>query len=504
MILIKDALTIEELVRVARLGEEVKLSEEARKRIRKSREEVETILKSGKIVYGINTGFGEFANKIINKEDLRKLQKNLLISHSCAVGSHLPIEIVRAMMLLRIQSLSHGYSGVREILIDTFIEMLNKGITPCVPEKGSLGASGDLAPLAHMALPLIGYGEVYFNGQLTTSKIAMEKASIKTIELAEKEGLALINGTQMMCAIGALTVYDSLLLKKEADIAASLTMEGLDGIKDAFKVELHALRPHKGQIETAKNILDLLDGSEHITKGGDIRVQDAYSIRCIPQVHGASLDAINYAKNVIEVEMNSVTDNPIILEGGISISGGHFHGQPLALALDFLSIAVAELANISERRIERLVNSDLNKNSLPPFLTTMGGVNSGFMIAQYTAASLVSENKVLCHPASVDSIPTSMGQEDHVSMGSISARKAMEVYYNSSRVIAIEMLVAAQSIDLNKSGKSKNLGKKTKKAYDVIRDLIPFLEDDRELYIDINKAAFLIDSKKVLEAVYEN
>ena len=499
MLKIKQNLTLDDLIKVARLGEMVELSTEAKEKIIKSRCIVEEILKTGKVVYGINTGFGEFANKIIEKDKLSDLQENLILSHSTGIGGHLPMDVVRAMMLLRIQSLSLGYSGVRLVLIETLINMLNANIIPAIPEKGSLGASGDLAPLAHMSLPLIGFGEAYYNGELMNGYKAMQKAGVNTLALAEKEGLALINGTQMMCAIGALTVYDALNLKKEADIAAALSIEALEGITDAFKEELHALRPHKGQVATAKDILTLLEGSERVTAGGDIRVQDAYGIRCIPQVHGASLDSILYAKSVIEIEMNSVTDNPIILEDKTAVSGGHFHGQPLALALDFLAIAIAELANISERRIERLVNSDLNKNSLPSFLTTHGGINSGFMIAQYTAASLVSENKVLCHPASVDSIPSSMGQEDHVSMGSISARKAMEVYYNSSRVIAIEMLAAAQAIDLSKN--DKKLGYRTKKAYDVIRNMIPKLEEDRELYYDINKAAFLIDSKAILNAL---
>ncbi|MCL2611003.1 MAG: histidine ammonia-lyase [Defluviitaleaceae bacterium] len=499
MIKINDKLTLEELVQVARFGDKVELSEQAKKRILKSRSRVEEIIKSGQVVYGINTGFGEFANKVIEADKLKELQRNLIVSHSVAVGAHLPIDIVRAMMLLRVQSLSFGYSGVRLELIQTFVDMLNAGITPAVPEKGSLGASGDLAPLSHMALPLIGLGEVYFDGKIMAGAEAMKLADIVPLELVEKEGLALINGTQMMCAIGALTIWDTLALKKEADIAAALTMEALNGITDAFSEELHSIRPHAGQKETAKAILNLLEKSERITKQGEIRVQDAYGIRCIPQVHGASLDAINYAKNIIEIEMNSVTDNPIILEDG-AISGGHFHGQPLALALDFLAIAIAELGNISERRIERLVNSDLNKKVLPPFLVKEGGLNSGFMIAQYTAASLVSENKVLCHPASVDSIPSSMGQEDHVSMGSISARKSMEVYYNSSRVIAIEMLAAAQAIDLSQI--QKPLGKGTALAYEAIRNIIKPLENDREMYYDINKASYLIDSKIILNAVY--
>jgi len=498
---INDNLTLEELVSVARFGEKVELSEEAVNRIEKSRERVLKIVQSKEVVYGINTGFGEFANKVIHSDKLKELQKNLIVSHSVGIGSHLPVDVVRAMMLLRVQSLSKGFSGVRLELVQTFIDMLNAGITPAVPEKGSLGASGDLAPLAHMALPLIGLGEVYLGGKFMTGAEAMKACNIEIISLVEKEGLALINGTQMMCAIGALTVYDVADLKKEADIAAALTMEALNGVTNAFSEELHSIRPHKGQIETAKSILALLEGSERVTKQGELRVQDAYGIRCIPQVHGASLDSINYVKSVIETEINSVTDNPIILSDGTAVSGGHFHGQPLALALDFLAIATAELANISERRIERLVNSDLNKNALPPFLVKEGGLNSGFMIAQYTAASLVSENKVLCHPASVDSIPSSMGQEDHVSMGSISARKAMEVYFNSRGVIAIEFLAAAQALDLSET--NKPLGKGTAKAYETIRNMISALEADRELYYDINKATFLIDSKVILNEVFK-
>jgi histidine ammonia-lyase len=368
------------------------------------------------------------------------------------------------------------------------IEMLNKRVHPIVPEKGSLGASGDLAPLSHMVLPMIGLGQAEYMGQVMTGKEAMEKAGIPVIELTAKEGLALINGTQVMTAVGALTLYDALNIVKAADIAAALSFEAQNGVVDALDYRLHEIRPHKGQIETAKILSELLAGSKMTTRQGEIRVQDAYSLRCVPQVHGASKDAISYVKEKVETEMNSVTDNPIIFpETKEGISGGNFHGQPMALAFDFLGIALAELANISERRIERLVNPALS--GLPAFLVDHGGLNSGYMIVQYSAAALVSENKILAHPASVDSIPSSANQEDHVSMGTIAARKAKEIMENVRRVLATEILCACQGIDLRGN---KGLGAGTKIVYREVRKLIPMLKKDRPLYEDINKCEELI------------
>ena len=402
-------------------------------------------------------------------------------------------------MLLRINNLSQGYSGVRVETLNTLVGMLNNDVHPIIPEKGSLGASGDLAPLAHMVLTMIGEGEAIHNGKRMTSKEAMNLAGVDILpELSSKEGLALINGTQVMTAIGALTTYDAMNLLKLADVALSLTMESLNGITCAMDERVHLVRAHRGQINTAKNVLDILSESEMTTKQGDLRVQDAYSLRCSPQIHGASKDAIEYVRNKINIEINSVTDNPIIFpEQEDVISGGNFHGQPMALSFDFLGIALSEIANISERRLERLVNPALS-NGLPAFLTKNGGVNSGFMIVQYSAASLVSENKVLAHPASVDSIPSSANQEDHVSMGTIAARKAKEIMENTRNVLAMEILGAVQAIDLR--GKKK-LGIGTEAAYNIVRSHINFIEEDIVMYKEINKCDEIIKKNLIVEAV---
>ena len=376
----------------------------------------------------------------------------------------------------------------------TMIEMLNKRVHPLIPQKGSLGASGDLAPLSHMVLPMIGLGEAEYNGKFMNGSEAMEKSGIQIIELTSKEGLALINGTQVMTAVGALAVYDAINLAKAADIANALEFEAHNGVVDALQARCHAVRPHKGQISTAATLLQILEGSRNVSRQGEVRVQDAYTLRCSPQVHGASKDAINYVKEKVEIEMNSVTDNPMIFpDTKEGISAGNFHGQPMALSFDFLGIAIAELANISERRIERCVNPALSE--LPAFLVDKGGLNSGFMIVQYSAASLVSENKVLAHPASVDSIPSSANQEDHVSMGTISARKAREILNNSRRVVSMELMCACQAIDMRGN---KGMGKGTQAAYDTIRSLVPVLHEDRPLYEDINKCeSVLIDGSLI-------
>jgi histidine ammonia-lyase len=423
VILDGNNLTIEDVVNVARYNYQVELSEQAIENVNKSRKLVDRFVDEERVVYGITTGFGKFSDVVISKEEAQQLQRNLIISHSCGVGDPLDEEIVRATMLLRANALSKGFSGIRLSTLNTLVEMLNKKVHPVIPEKGSLGASGDLAPLSHMVLVLLGEGEAFYNGKRLSGKEAMQLAEISTVELTSKEGLALINGTQVMTAIGALTVYDSVRLSKLADIAASLTIEALNGIVTAFDEKVHNVRPHLGQINTARNLLKILDNSNMTTNQGDIRVQDAYVLRCLPQIHGASKDAIEYVKEKVNIEINSATDNPLIFENVEQvISGGNFHGQPMALSFDFLGIALSELANVSERRLERLVNPALS--GLPAFLVEKGGLNSGFMIVQYSAASLVSENKVLAHPASVDSIPSSANQEDHVSMGTIAARKA--------------------------------------------------------------------------------
>lgn len=492
-------LTIEDVVNVCRNNYEVIITEEAIINVKKSRELVDKLVDEGKISYGITTGFGRFSDVAISREDSKLLQENLIISHSCGVGNPLSEDTVRAIMLLRVNNLAKGYSGIRLETLQTLVDMINKGVHPIIPEKGSLGASGDLAPLSHMVLTMIGEGEAIYKGERMPSKWAMEKSGISIMNsLSSKEGLALINGTQVMTAIGLLATYDAMNLLKTADIAYCLTVEALNGITCAMDERVHKVRPHQGQINTAKNILDILKGSEMTSKQGEIRVQDAYSLRCTPQIHGASKDAIEYVMNKINIEINSVTDNPIIFANEEEIiSGGNFHGQPIALSFDFLGIALSEIANISERRLEKLVNPALN-HGLPAFLVNHGGLNSGFMIVQYSAASLVSENKVLAHPASVDSIPSSANQEDHVSMGTIAARKARDIMENARKVIAMEILSATQAIDLR--GK-KRLGMGTEAAYSVVRKHTSFADKDRIMYIDINTIEDVIKKNLLVEAV---
>lgn len=488
VIITGNTLTLEEIAEVCRNYCCVELSQSAVDRILASRKIVDDFVENGDVVYGITTGFGKFSDVSISKDESRLLQKNLIITHAVGAGKPFDTEIVRGIILLRINNLAKGYSGARLETILTMIEMLNKRVHPVVPQKGSLGSSGDLAPLSHMVLPMIGLGIAEYEGKVLTGEEAMKKAGIPVIELTSKEGLALINGTQVMTAVGSLTVYDALNLVKISDIAAALSFEAHHGIVDALDHKVHDVRPHKGQIDTARIMLDLLAESKMITRQGDIRVQDAYSLRCTPQVHGASKDAINYVKEKVEIEINSVTDNPIIFpETKEGISGGNFHGQPMALSFDFLGIALAELADISERRLERLVNPALS--GLPAFLVEHGGINSGFMIVQYSAASLVSENKVLSHPASVDSIPSSANQEDHVSMGTIAARKSREIMENVRRVLAMEIMCACQGIDMRGN---KGLGKGTKPVYEAVRKSVPVLTEDRPLYEDINACEELI------------
>lgn len=491
-------LDLESFIAITRKGFKVNLSEESKFKVQESREYVEKLIQNKEVIYGITTGFGRFSDVMINPLETKKLQRNLILSHSCGVGNPLSEETVRGIMLLRVNALANGYSGIRLSTINTLIDMLNKGVHPIIPEKGSLGASGDLAPLAHMVLVMIGEGEAYYNGERLPGKIAMDKARIDIIELVSKEGLALINGTQVMTAIGALAIYDSIMLSKASEISAALTIEALNGIKDAFDPKIHSIRGQKGQINSANNLLKILDKSSLTSKQCELRVQDAYSIRCTPQIHGASKDALYYIKEKIEIEMNAVTDNPLIfIQEEEVISGGNFHGQPMALSLDFLAIALSELANISERRLERLVNPALS-NGLPPFLTNKGGINSGFMIVQYSAASLVSENKVLSHPASVDSIPSSANQEDHVSMGTISARKAREILGNAQKVVSMEMFTACQAIDLRGS---EGLGIGTRIAYDLVRKEVSELTEDRIMHLDINKVEKMILSEEIVKSV---
>ncbi|MDI9493118.1 MAG: histidine ammonia-lyase [Bacillota bacterium] len=489
-------LTVEELIAVARKGARVQLSEEAIAAIDRSRQVVEKCVEEKRVVYGLTTGFGKFSDVTISDQDTLLLQENLIMSHACGVGEPLPDEVVRAMMLLRINALGIGYSGIRVSTVQTLVEMLNKDVIPVIPSKGSLGASGDLVPLAHMSLVLLGMGEAKYRGEVMSGEQAMKLAGITPVKLTSKEGLALINGTPAMCAVGALALADAEMLMKSADVIAALSMEAECGIADAMDERLHRVRRQPGQMAVAENMRRLFEGSRYISRQGELRVQDAYSFRCIPQIHGASRDAIAYVRNIIDNELNAVTDNPLIFsDTEEALSGGNFHGQYLAISLDVLGIALAELANVSERRIERLVNPALS--GLPAFLIKNGGLNSGMMIAQYTAASLVSENKVLAHPASVDSIPSSANQEDHVSMGMTAARKAREILNNVTEVLAIEAMCAAQAVEFQGQ---EGLSPAGKAVYRLIRRQVPPLERDRILYVDMQKCAELLRSGAILQA----
>ena len=493
-------LTIEQVVAVAREGAKVRLSEEAKTAVKKAREYVDKKLSEKAVIYGLTTGFGKFSDIFISEEDTKPLQKNLIISHSCGMGNPLPSETVRAAMLLRCNALSRGNSGIRLETLQTMINMLNAGVHPQIPEKGSLGASGDLAPLSHMVLVMLGEGHAEYKGEIVTGKQAMERAEIPTIELAAKEGLALINGTQIMTAIGCLAVYDARNLAKTADIIGAMTCEAQLGIKKAFDCKVHDVRGHKGQKDVAKNLLKILKDSNLAFDTNPDKVQDAYTIRCMPQIHGASRDAIDYVWDAVTREINAVTDNPIIFpDDDEVISGGNFHGQPMALAFDFLKIAVSEYANVSERRIERMVNPQLS-NGLPAFLTKHSGVNSGFMIAQYSAASMVSENKIYAHPASVDSIPSSANQEDHVSMGTTAARTAKMILDNSQKVLGIELFTAYQSLYLR--GKEK-LSSVTRAVYEHIAKSVAPVEEDIVMHYELVKFDRMIKANEIVK-VAEN
>jgi histidine ammonia-lyase len=501
IILDGSSLDLEKFIKVARYKEEVKISEESKVLVNAARAFVDEVVESEKVVYGINTGFGKLSDVSINKCDVSALQKNLLMSHACGVGSPFTDEIVRGMMVLRINALIKGYSGIRLCTLEKMVELLNKDVCPVVFEKGSLGASGDLAPLSHMSLPIIGLGEVYYHGKRMDTMDAFLKAEILPLEsLKAKEGLSLINGTQAMTSVGAIVVYDALRLLKISNISLAMTMESVEGIIDAFDERIHIARGQKGQIQVAKDVKNYLENSEYITKQGEKRTQDAYSIRCAPQVHGAVLDSLEFVREKIEIEMNAVTDNPIVFaEEKEAISAGNFHGEPLAMPFDYMGIAISELANISERRLERMVNPQLS-NGLPAFLVKKSGINSGFMIVQYSAASLVSENKVLAHPASVDSIPSSANQEDHVSMGTISARKANNILDNARKVIAMELFTACQALDLRGQ---RQLGNYTQKAYNKIREYIPFIHHDEIMYNHIHTVDDLIRSEELFDYIFE-
>ncbi len=484
---------------VVRGDAKISLDKEVKKRVSSAQKIIKKAIDGKKEIYGVTTGFGALSGTFISEDRRRQLQRNIILSHSAGVGDCFDQEVVRAVMLLKINDLAKGHSGIRFDTLQTLVKMLNTRVHPVIPEKGSVGASGDLAPLAHLALVLIGEGKAVFNDKLLSGKKAMKSAGIELRELEAGEGLALVNGTQVMTGVGALALNDSINLLKAADIVAGMTLEVLLGSNIELNEKIHNVRPHKGQIISADNLRRITENSEIMTSHKDCsRVQDAYSIRCSPQVHGASIDALNYVKNVVETEMNSATGNPLIFQETEEIfnNGGNFHGQPIALAMDFLAIAISEIANISERRIERLVNPLLS--GLPAFLIDDPGLNSGLMIAQYTAASLVSENKVLSHPASVDSIPTSANKEDHVSMGTIAARKCRQVLYNTENVIAIELLCAAQALDLFTNLKA---GTGSIDAYRVIRKHISHLKEDRIISNDIEIMYNLVHDGKIVSSV---
>ncbi|NQX58626.1 histidine ammonia-lyase [Paenibacillus qinlingensis] len=476
----------------------VELDKQALWRVVACRKMVEELLATGQVVYGVTTGFGKFSDVTISPQDAVQLQVNLIRSHACAVGRPLPEPTVRGLMLLRANALAKGHSGIRPETLRLLIDCINRGVHPVVPEQGSLGASGDLAPLSHLALVLMGEGEAFYQGERLSGEKALAKAGLKPISLQAKEGLALINGTQIMTSIGTLTLIKSQRLAKIADVIASLTVECLRGIPDAFAEEVHQVRPYPEQIGVAKNLCTLLKGSKLTTRQGELRVQDAYSLRCLPQVHGATRQVLAYVQDKIVIEMNSATDNPLLfVEKGLVISSGNFHGQPIAFAMDFLKIGMSELANISERRTERLVNPALS-GGLPAFLSHQPGVSSGMMIAQYVSASIVSENKVLAHPSSVDSIPSSANQEDHVSMGTTAARHAAQVIDNVSKVLAIELICAAEAAEFVGA---EGLAPATRVLYDKLRVLVPPVVEDRSTSRDIENVATALLDGEWLQAV---
>jgi histidine ammonia-lyase len=513
IILNGENLTFEQVVAVA-YGEpdapRVALSAEAKRNVNRSANAVQKLLERGEIAYGITTGFGAFKDKIISLEEVELLQKNIVLSHAVGVGKPFDISTTRAIMLIRANTLARGFSGIRLETLELLLEFLNRGVHPVIPEKGSLGASGDLAPLAHMSLPLIGEGEVEFKGEITPAKVVLKKTNLKALTLAAKEGLALTNGTTVMTAVGLLETWKAIRLANLADIAGCLSLEALNGTTMAFDERIHALRPHPRQMQCAENLRNILDKSEFTRKFDPTNVQDAYTLRCMPQVHGACRDAIAYAEWLLKLELNSVTDNPLIFcdedcEKIDVISGGNFHGEPLALAFDYLAIALSELGNISERRLMRLTDEASNAHVLPAFLTEDGGLNSGFMIVQYTAAALCTENKILAHPASVDTIPTSANVEDHVSMGATSALKLRQIAENLEQILALELFAAAQGVDFRKKriGADKKLGKKTQPIYDLIRAKVPFIEKDTVMYPHIESVKRIIKEIDIVEIACE-
>lgn len=486
-------LTLEELESVARSGTQVRLGDAARERMRASRAVIDQIVAANQTVYGVNTGFGKLSDIHIPPHRLRELQLNLVRSHACGVGDPLPPAETRAMLLLRANVLATGFSGAREEVADHLIAMLNANVLPVIPEKGSVGASGDLAPLAHLAMGAIGEGDAIFGGVRMNAKEALAKAGMQPLELEAKEGLVLLNGTQAIVAVGGLALAQAMRLCRVADLAGAMSLEALLGTPAAFDPRIHAARPHPHQIAVAQHLLALMHGSEirESHREGDPRVQDAYALRCMPQVHGAVRQAVDHARNVLEIESGSATDNPLVFpETGEVISGGNFHGAPLANALDYAAIGMTDLASISERRIDRLVTPEMSEG-LPAFLAADAGSSSGFMIPHVVAAALLNECKLLAHPASVDSVPTSGGKEDHVSMGMTSALKLRTICWNVSRVLAIELLAAAEGLEFRKPLRP---GLMVNQAYERIRSIVPRVAEDRSLSEDIEALASKLDS----------
>ena len=488
------SLGLEEFDAVARRGRSCVLAAHARAAVEAGEAAVRRVLDSGEAVYGVNTGFGDLAGVRVAGDRIAELQRRLILSHAAGLGEPLPDDAVRGMLLLRANTLACGHSGVRPAVVEALIALLCADVLPVVPSRGSVGASGDLAPLAHLALPLIGCGQVRIAGRVENTAQGLRRAGLNPLELGPKEGLALINGTQAMTSLLALSCLDARRLVRVADVVAALSTDALRGTDTAFDARLHAVRAYRGQRASAANLWSLMRGSaiRESHRAGDVRVQDPYSIRCVPQVHGAVRDVLEDVEAKVGVEMNAVTDNPLVFpgdDGGAAIlSGGNFHGQPMAFAADFLAIALAELASISERRIEKLTNTAFS--GLPPFLTRDAGLNSGFMMAQVTAAALVAENKVACHPASVDSIPTSADKEDHVSMGMGAALKLRTVVANVRRVLAIELVAAAQGIDLLRPLRSSE---RLEVVHRTVRERIAFREDDREMAADLERGIALLD-----------
>lgn len=481
-------LTLEEVARVARGGERVTLAASARERMEASRRTVERIVAESRVVYGVNTGFGKLSDVNVPADELRELQLNLVRSHACGVGEPLSEEETRVMMLLRANVLAKGYSGARALVVETLLSMLERGVRPVIPEKGSVGASGDLAPLSHLALCSVGEGEAFYKGERMAGGEALKRAGIEPLRLEAKEGLALLNGTQALTAVGALALERAGRLARTADVSGSMSLEALKGTPAAFDERIHLARPHAGQSEAAAHLRELLRESEirasHIE--GDPRVQDAYSLRCMPQVHGACRDALAHARRCVEIETGGATDNPLVFsETGEVISGGNFHGAPLALAFDYSAIALVSLGNIVERRVDRLVNPEKNEG-LPAFLTVRAGVESGYMVPQIVAVALLNECKVLAHPASVDNLPTDGDKEDHVSMGMTAAVKLRRIVENVEAVVAIELLAAAEGLEHRAPLRP---GRGARRAYETVRALAPRLTRDRALAPDIERVA---------------